>query len=159
MTEAIDYATHLASATQSSGDPIDKFLADSERFFFSTTFRAMTEIMIASRADRTLAREVGPIVRNARDVLNSIWRNTLHEAGHSYQSAERFVDLTQYFLRGLLFANIWLPFKPDRAAMIAAWRAIAPAVLALDHYNGSSRAERKTGSLRSPRKKRRPVPK
>ncbi len=55
MREAVAHAQFLARTAIPSDDPIEKFLMDSEHFFFRPTFRAMTEIMIAARSDRALA--------------------------------------------------------------------------------------------------------
>jgi AcrR family transcriptional regulator len=82
MVEAVEHARRLAQTATKSADPISKFLADSEHFFFTPVFQAMAEIMIAGRSDRALARIVNPIVLDARQALNGIWTDTLGAAGH-----------------------------------------------------------------------------
>src|SRR3979490_2658677 len=50
MREAVEHAQALALTAARSTDPIAKFLADSEHFFFRPVFRAMLEIMVPARA-------------------------------------------------------------------------------------------------------------
>jgi AcrR family transcriptional regulator len=132
MREAVDHARYLARTAAGSADPVAKFLADSEHFFFRPVFRAMIEIMIAARSDRALSRMVNPIVLDARQVLNGIWIDTLGSAGYSRDNAQRFIELTHYLLRGVFFVANWLPYPIDRAEIIEVWRKLAPAVLELD---------------------------
>ena len=132
MTEAVEHARALAQTAAQSPDPVAKFLADSEHFFFTPVFRAMTEIMIASRSDRALSRTVNPIVLDARQALNGIWTDTLGAAGYPRESAQQFIELTHYLLRGVFFVSNWLPYDIDRSEIIDAWRRAAPTVLALN---------------------------
>jgi AcrR family transcriptional regulator len=129
MVEAVAHARRLAQTATKSADPISKFLADSEHFFFNPVFRAMAEIMIAARSDRALARVVNPIVLDARQALNGIWTDTLGAAGYPRQNAEQFIELTHYLLRGVFFVSNWLPYEIDRSKIIEIWRHAAPAVL------------------------------
>jgi AcrR family transcriptional regulator len=131
MVEAVDHAGRLAKTATKSADPISKFLADSEHFFFTPVFQAMAEIMIAARSDRALARIVNPIVLDARQALNGIWTDTLGAAGYPRESAQQFIELTHYLLRGVFFVSNWLPYEIDRAEITRIWRRAAPAVLAL----------------------------
>jgi AcrR family transcriptional regulator len=131
MVEAVAHARRLAQTATKSADPISKFLADSEHFFFTPVFRAMAEIMIAARSDRALARIVNPIVLDARQALNGIWTDTLGAAGYPRESAQQFIELTHYLLRGVFFVSNWLPYEIDRAEITKIWRRAAPAVLAL----------------------------
>jgi AcrR family transcriptional regulator len=133
MREAVKHARMLAQTASQSPDPIAKFLMDSEHFFFTPVYRGMVEIMIACRSDRTLARIVNPIVQEARTELDGIWTDTLDAAGYPRENAQQFVELTHYLLRGLFLVCNWLPYKIDRAAVIEAWRQLAPAVLQLAH--------------------------
>lgn len=125
MRQAVDHAKMLARNTNSGGDPIEKFLIDSNHFFFRPTFRAITEIMIAARSDRALAKVVYPIVEEARVLLNSTWADTLNSAGYSREKAQEFIEMTLFLLRGIFFASTWLPYKFDRASVLRSWRAIA----------------------------------
>src|SRR4051794_27800901 len=77
MREAVEHARSLARSANGAADPVAKFLTDSEHFFFRPVFRAMIEIMIAARSERSLALVVNPIVLDARQVLNGIWIETL----------------------------------------------------------------------------------
>jgi AcrR family transcriptional regulator len=129
MVEAVDHARRLAQTATKSADPIAKFLADSEHFFFTPVFQAMAEIMIAGRSDRALARIVNPIVLDARQVLNGIWTDTLGAAGYPRESAQQFIELTHYLLRGVFFVSNWLPYEIDRSEIIEIWRRASPAVL------------------------------
>jgi hypothetical protein len=95
-------------------------------------FRAMAEIMIAARSDRALDRIVNPIVLDARQALNGIWTDTLGAAGYPRESAQQFIELTHYLLRGVFFVSNWLPYEIDRAEITKIWRRAAPAVLALE---------------------------
>ncbi len=132
MREAVDHARSLARSATRSSDPVAKFLADSEHFFFRPVYQAMIEIMIAARSDRALARMVNPIVQDARDALNGIWIDTLDAAGFPRANAQRFIELTHYLLRGLFLVTNWLPYQVDRSDIIAAWHELAPAILRLE---------------------------
>ena len=130
MREAVEHARSLASTAGEATDPVDKFLKDSEHFFFRPVYRAMIEIMIAARSDRPLARVLNPIVLEARQTLNGIWIDTLDAAGYPRENAQRFIELTHYLLRGVFFVATWLPYRIDRSEIVEAWRRLAPAILA-----------------------------
>jgi AcrR family transcriptional regulator len=153
MDEAIGHARRLAGRARHSADPVAQFLLDSEHFFFHPLYRAMIESMIAARSDAALARLCYPIVREARATLNTIWTDTLRQAGYSPRNAARFVELTHYLLRGIFLVETWLPYGIDRTAPLEAWRRLAPAALRL----AASSPLRAVGSLsRGPRKTARP---
>ena len=129
MEAAINHARSLAKRATRSTEPVEKFLMDSEHFFFSPVYRAMMEIVLAARSDRALSRVCYPIVQEARLVLNGIWIETLRTAGYPRKNAQQFIELTHYLLRGIFLVDAWLPYKIHRAASIGAWRRLAPAVL------------------------------
>lgn len=129
MEEAVAHARSLAQDAERSADPIAKFLADSEHFFFSPRYRALLEMLIAGRSEPTLLRLSNPLVLEARAQLNEIWTNTLKTAGYEPEAGRRFIELTHYLMRGLVFVDTWLPYKTDRAAVMRSWRALAPTVL------------------------------
>ena len=131
MDEAVRHAESLAASAAQSSDPIKKFLADSEHFFFAPTYRALIEIMIAAHSDRVLARVINPIVQDARRSLNSIWADTLDAAGYPREKAQQFIELTHYMMRGLFLVGYWLPYQIDRSATMDAWRSLAPTILEL----------------------------
>ena len=131
MDEAVRHAQSLAASAAQSSDPIKKFLADSEHFFFAPIYRALIEIMIAAHSDRALARIINPIVQDARQKLNSIWADTLDAAGYPRDKAQQFIELTHYMMRGVFLVGYWLPYQIDRRATIAAWRSLAPSILQL----------------------------
>jgi len=149
MDEAVAHARLLAERAQHSADPIAQFLLDSEHFFFNPLYRAMVESMIAARSDKALARLCYPIVRQARVTLNKIWTDTLRQAGYAPQSAQKFVELTHYLLRGIFLVETWLPYSIDRAEALAAWQDLAGAALRrtpalpIRAVGSSSRAPRK----------------
>jgi AcrR family transcriptional regulator len=153
MDEAVAHARSLSALARHSADPVAQFLQDSEHFFFNPLFRALIESRIAARSDKALARVTDPIVRKARLTLNEIWTVTLRRAGYSRDSAQSFVELTHYLLRGIFVVDTWLPYDIDRREALAAWHHLAPAALRL---NGRS-SLRAVGSLaRGPRKIARP---
>jgi AcrR family transcriptional regulator len=131
MREAVEHAKSLARSATRSRNPIERFLTDSEHFFFRPVYQAMVEIMIAARSDRALARIVYPIAQDARGVLNGIWTDKLDAAGYPRRNALTFIELTHYLLRGLFFVTYWLPYRIDRGKVIAVWRRLAPTVLEL----------------------------
>ena len=88
--------------------------------------------MIAARSDRALARVIHPIAREAREVLNGIWADTLDAAGYPRESAQRFIELTHYLLRGLFLVSTWLPYRIDRTEILEVWQQLAPKILELD---------------------------
>ncbi len=127
MDEAVAHAKALAA--RNSKPTVQRFLLDSEHFFFGPLYRAMLELAIAAASNAGLARLHRPIVVRARKSLNRIWLDTLIAAGFPRQSAERFILLTHYLLRGLFVVETWLPYKTNRRRVIAQWSALAPAVL------------------------------
>jgi AcrR family transcriptional regulator len=131
MDEAVRHAQSLAASAAHSPDPIEKFLADSQHFFFAPIYRALIEIMIAAHSDRALARVINPIVRDARHRLNNIWADTLDAAGYPREKAQQFIELTHYMMRGVFLVGYWLPYQIDRTAVMDAWRSLTPAILDL----------------------------
>ncbi len=144
MDKAIAHATSLASSANRSSDPITKFLADSEHFFFDPTYRAMTEIAFSARVQPSIAGKYRRIVKDARDVLNAIWLEALAKAGHPRKNAQQFIDLTHYLLRGMFFASVWLPYHTDRRALLDTWAELAP--YALKRGGPIDRAKRRASS-------------
>ena len=131
MDAAVVHARGLADR---NGRPtVERFLADSEHFFFRPLFRAMLELAIAAASDPALAKVHHPIVARARKTLNRIWLETLMAAGFPRQRAERFILLTHYLLRGLFVVQTWLPYQTNRRAVIKEWEALVPAVLGPEH--------------------------
>lgn len=139
MRQAVEHAQSLALTAAQSADPLAKFLADSEHFFFRPVFRAMMEVMIAARSQPSLSRMVHPIVTDARRTLNGIWIETLAAAGYPHERAQRFIELSHYLLRGVFVVSTWLPYEIDRSEIIEAWRRVAPLILEL---RGNSRRRR-----------------
>lgn len=131
MDAAVAHAERLASG---NGDhTVERFLRDSEHFFFGPLYRAMLELAIAATSDRALAKPHRPIVRRARKSLDRIWLDRLGAAGFSRKSAERFILLTHYLLRGLFVVDTWLPYATNRRAVIKEWSTLVPAVLGRPH--------------------------
>jgi AcrR family transcriptional regulator len=116
---------------------VERFLVDSEHFYFRPLYRANLELAIAAASDPALWKLHRPIIIRARKKLDHIWVDTLTAAGCTRRSAERFILLTHYLLRGLFVAETWLPYKTDRRAVFDDWLALAPMALALwDGANG-----------------------
>jgi AcrR family transcriptional regulator len=127
MDAAVAHAQRLAAR---NGKPtVERFLIDSQHFFFGPLYRAMLELAIAAASDRALAKPHRPIVARARKSLNQIWLETLTAAGFPRRSAERFILLSHYLLRGLFVVETWLPYETNRSAVIKAWSELVPAVL------------------------------
>jgi AcrR family transcriptional regulator len=150
MDTAVAHARQLAA--RRGKRTIERFLLDSEHFFFSPVYRAMIELAIAAASDKALAKKHGPIVARARESLNRIWLDSLDAAGFPRQSAERFILLTHYLLRGVFVVDTWLPYKSNRRAVLRAWSNLASAILDLRTPLPSLLRVPKTG--RSPRRKR-----
>jgi AcrR family transcriptional regulator len=131
LDTAVSYAERLAA--QANEHTIEQFLRDSEHFFFSPAYRALIELAIGVANDPDLASRHRLIVARARRRLNRIWLDSLQASGFSAESAERFILLTHYLLRGVFLVESWLPYKPNRKAVLETWSALAPAVLGLDH--------------------------
>jgi AcrR family transcriptional regulator len=130
MDAAVAHAARLAERAERIGkQTVERFLLDSEHFFFGPLYRAMLELAIAAASDAALAKLHRPIVARARRQLNRIWLETLTAAGFDARSAERFIVLTHYLLRGLFVVETWLPYETKRSAVIAQWSALAPAML------------------------------
>lgn len=144
MAEAVDHAERLSRTVHASGDPIEKFLIDSEHFFYSPIFRALIEIMIACRSDAELAAVVTPVVTKARTTLNRIWTDTLSAAGYPRENAKQFVELAHYTMRGFFLVSTWLPYKVDRKAMIDSLRQLAPMALRMEAAHGKAKSKART---------------
>lgn len=146
MDAAVAHAERLASGN--GEHTVERFLRDSEHFFFGPLYRAMLELAIAATSDKGLAKPHRPIVRRARKSLNRIWLDRLSAAGFSRKSAERFILLTHYLLRGLFVVDTWLPYETNRRAVIKEWSALVPAVLGRPHsVPKSSRAANRSPAL------------
>jgi AcrR family transcriptional regulator len=131
MDRAMSDAKLLAARGQSQEDPINRFLLDSEHFFFSPIYRGMVELAIAAKNDEDLAERYEPIVMRARRELNMTWLEALADSGVPRRNAELFVELTHHLLRGLFLVSTWLPYyKPNRRALLEAWSGLAPGILA-----------------------------
>ena len=130
---AMDTAVAHAEGLAANGGErtVERFLRDSEDFFFSPVYRAMLELAIAATSDKALGKPIRPIVARARKSLNRIWLDSLRTAGYSRASAEKFILLTHYLLRGVFVVSTWLPYETNRRAVIDAWSALAPAILDL----------------------------
>ncbi len=127
MDAAVAHAEQLAG--RGGARTVEQFLLDSEHFFFSPVFRAMLELAIAAASDPALARRHNPIVIRARRRLNRIWLDSLTAAGFPRASAERFILLTHYLLRGVFVVDTWLPYHTNRRAVTKAWSELAPVML------------------------------
>jgi AcrR family transcriptional regulator len=151
MDTAVAHARQLAA--RKGKRTIERFLLDSEHFFFSPVYRAMIELAIAAASDKALAKKQDPIVIRARESLNRIWLDSLNAAGFKRESAERFILLTHYLLRGVFVVDTWLPYEANPRAVLKAWSRLAPAILDLRTPLPALLRVPKTG--RSPRRKRR----
>jgi AcrR family transcriptional regulator len=157
MDAAVAHAHGLADR---NGRPtVERFLADSEHFFFQPLFRAMLELAIAAASDPALAKTHHPIVARARRTLNRIWLERLTAAGFPPRRAERFILLTHYLLRGLFVVQTWLPYQTNRRAVIKEWEALVPAVLGPSHVapklsRPTSRSSRSTRAGGGPKRSR-----
>jgi AcrR family transcriptional regulator len=156
MDAAVAHAERLAAGN--GAHTVERFLRDSEHFFFGPLYRAMLELAIAAASDKALAKPHQPIVRRARKSLNRIWLDRLSAAGFPRHSAERFILLTHYLLRGLFVVDTWLPYETNRRAVIKEWSALVPAVLGLPHAPLKlpaleTRSSRRTGAGSRPKRK------
>jgi AcrR family transcriptional regulator len=151
MDTAVAHAERLAA--RGGKRTVQQFLRDSEHFFFSPVYRAMLELAIAATSDAALGSLLRPIVARARKRLNRIWLDSLGAAGFSRESAEQFILLTHYLLRGVFVVSTWLPYETNRRAVIDTWSALAPAIL--DLRRGQPSLSRRPKAGKSPQ--RRPI--
>jgi AcrR family transcriptional regulator len=146
MDEAVAHAERLAAR---SGKPtVERFLLDSQHFFFGPLYRAMLELAIAAASDASLAKLHRPIVARARKTLNRIWLDRITAAGFPRPSAERFILLTHYLLRGLFVVETWLPYETDRRGILAQWATLAPLVLGPPASSGAALRQGEPGGGR-----------
>lgn len=124
LSEAAAHAQALASSAARSDDPVSKFLADSESFFFSRNYLALLEIIVVARHKPMLARTNSPIVRKFRHLLNAIWIDALCEAGYERASVESFVKMTHYLLRGMVLTSLWNPQASEYREVLREWRRL-----------------------------------
>jgi AcrR family transcriptional regulator len=154
MDRAMSDARLLAARGPKQGDPINRFLLDSEHFFFSPVYRGMMELAIAAKSDDDLAERYDPIVQHARQQLNATWLEALAEAGFPRRNAELFVELTHHFLRGVFLVSTWLPYKPNRRALLAAWSELAPDILRVGAASAAPSPRRRPAKTSRPASKR-----
>src|SRR5205807_763641 len=149
----------LAARGPKQGDPINRFLLDSEHFFFSPVYRGMVELAIAAKSDDELAERYDPIVMRARRELNTTWLEALSDSGFPRRNVELFVGLTHYLLRGLFLVSTWLPYRQNRRALLEAWSELAPGILrvgempAADLSSGRRPAKAPRAASTRPKKK------
>jgi AcrR family transcriptional regulator len=132
LSQAAEHAQTLASSAARSDDPVAKFLADSESFFFSKNYVALLEIIVVARHRPALARTNTPVVRKFREVLNAIWIDALCEAGYERANAELFIKMTHYLLRGMALTSLWQPQTSEYRALLAEWHHIGSNMLRLE---------------------------
>lgn len=132
LSQAAEHAQSLASGAARSDDPVGKFLADSESFFFSKNYLALLEIIVVARHKPMLARTNSPIVRKFRNLLNSIWIDALCEAGYERASVESFVKMTHYLLRGMVLTSLWHPQASEYREVLGEWRLLGTRQLTLE---------------------------
>lgn len=131
LSQAAEHAQALASGAARSNEPVDKFLADSQSFFFSRNYLALLEITVVARHRPMLARINTPVVRKFRHLLNAIWIDALCEAGYEQKGVETFIKMTHYLLRGMALTSLWQPQKSEYRAVLAEWRGMASGLLKL----------------------------
>ena len=150
---AMDIAVARAERQASRGvkPTIERFLIDSEQFYFRPLYRANLELAIAAAGDPALWKLHRPIIVRARKKLDRVWVDTLTAAGCTRRSAERFILLTHYLLRGLFVVETWLPYKTDRQAVVDDWLALAPAAFKLWDRAHRGKGQPKIGETRSKR--------
>ena len=125
LMRAAEQARALASRNGPSSDPVERFLANSKSFFFSPTYLALMEIVAVARRNSELAKVNTPVVRQFRNILNTIWIDALCEAGYERASVKSFIKMTHYLLRGMAFASVFQPGRSEYSKMIDDWRRIA----------------------------------
>lgn len=125
LMRAAEHARSLAERAPRASDPIKKFFADSKSFFFSPTYQALLEIVAVARRNSELAKANTPVVRQFRNILNTIWIDALCEAGYERASVESFIKMTHYLLRGMALASVFQPGRSEYSKMLDDWRRIA----------------------------------
>jgi len=124
LMQAAEQARVLAARKARSADPIAAFLANSKSFCFSPTYLALMEMVTVSRRNPALAKMNTPVVREFRNVLDTIWIDALCEVGYERQSVESFVKATHYLMRGMAFASMWQSPKSEYPAILEDWHRI-----------------------------------
>jgi AcrR family transcriptional regulator len=124
LTRAADEARALAARNALSADPIAAFLANSKSFCFSPTYLALMEMVAVARRNPALAKVNTPVVREFRNILDTIWIDALCEAGYEPEGVESFVKMTHYLLRGMAFASVWQSPKSEYPEILEAWHRI-----------------------------------
>lgn len=124
LTRAAEQARRLAARNARSADPVAAFLANSKSFCFSPTYLALMEMVTVSRRNPALAKVNTPVVREFRNILDTIWIDALCEAGYVRRSVEPFVKMTHYLLRGMAFASVWQSPKSEYPAILEDWHRI-----------------------------------
>jgi AcrR family transcriptional regulator len=129
LEQAAKHAEELASSAARSDDPVVKFLADSQSFFFSKNYLALLEIIVVAHHKPALAQANSPMVQKFRHRLNSIWVDALCEAGYERAGSETFIKMTHYLLRGMALTSLWRPQPSEYRTLLQEWRGIGAALL------------------------------
>jgi AcrR family transcriptional regulator len=124
LSRAAQEARALAARKARSADPVAAFLANSKSFCFSPTYLALMEMVTVSRRNPALAKVNTPVVREFRNVLDTVWIDALCEAGYERKSVESFVKATHYLLRGMAFASVWQSPKSEYPEILDHWHRI-----------------------------------
>lgn len=122
MDKGTRRAVAEADRARSSADPVERFVADAERFFFDRIYIAMMELLVAARTDRAFAGHYLPIVVKWRARINDIWLEVLVEAGLPRARARTVLQLSNNLMRGLALTSLWDDDPDLRRRLLGEWR-------------------------------------
>lgn len=139
LVRATEQARTLAGRMNNSSDPIERFLRDSQSFFFSRGYVAMLELAVAARTDPALSRIFHLLFKEHRKSHDDIWIEALGRAGYARRDVEKFIGMTHYLLRGMALTSVWQLPTSGHHAVLEEWRRLAPSYLKSKRNNGSGR--------------------
>jgi AcrR family transcriptional regulator len=122
LSNARDQAMIYVGRAMATKNPLPEYFNSLIEFFLTGPYRAMLEMTISARADPELAREVHPVVRQYRELLDNLWEDTLCKAGFDREKVKMVIEVTNNFFRGLASTQVWMPNEHVEKLQLDFWR-------------------------------------
>lgn len=129
LSNARDRAMIHVGRAMAAKNPLPEYFNSLVEFFLTGPYRAMLEMTISARADPGLAREVHPIVREYRELLDSLWEDALCKAGFDREKVKIVLEVTNNFFRGLASTQVWMPNDAVEKLQLDFWKKSVEQIL------------------------------
>lgn len=124
MERGTEETMAAAERARGAADPVEHFVADTERFFLDPSYVAMIELLVAARTNPSFRSDYVPIVEKWRARINDIWLGLFHDAGIARDRAELILLLTNNLMRGMALTSLWEGGTATRDALLDRWRGM-----------------------------------